>query len=71
MHTGRISIDPARVSARTTDILSSLVIDLDPIESDIEQVSVSRVQVELEQESHRHCNRFILLKELHLVGRGV
>lgn len=66
-----MGIDTTLVCSSLTNILSSLIVDLDTIETNVKEVTMGRVQVELEQEAHRHGDWLRLLKELDGVGLGV
>ena len=63
-----VRIDLHLVSPCLADIIAILVDKLDSVQPNVEQVTVSRVQVQFEQETNRHGNGLILLEELHLAG---
>ena len=71
MDTCRVSINAALINSRLAHIKAVLIVDFDSVEPDIEEITVRRVQVELEHETHRHRYRFVLLEELHLVCLSV
>ena len=66
-----VGIDPALVSSSTADIEAVLVVDLDPIETNVKEVTVRRIQVELEHEAHWHSDRLIFLEVLNWVSLSV
>ena len=68
VNTSWVSIDPKLVSASAAHIVAILVVELDPIEADVEKIAVRGIQVDLEEETDRHGNRLILLEKVHLIG---
>ena len=71
MYTGRIRENPEVISPCAADIKTILVIDLNAIEADVKQITVGRVQIQFEHETHWHGDWLILLEVRYLVGLGV
>ena len=71
MDTCRVRINATLISSSLAHIKAILIEDFDSIEPDIEEITMCRVHVQLEHETHRHRYRLILLEELHLVCLGV
>ena len=62
-----MGIDATLVSPRLAHVLPVLVEYLDTIKANVEQITMCRVQVDLEHEAHRHGNGIALLKVRCLV----
>ena len=61
MDTRRMGIDADLVSHTRQDFVTVLVEELDAIQSYVEEVAMSRVKVDFQCETHRHCYGLVFL----------